>query len=43
MNYKRINVEVDQDDHKKAKIKLAVLGKTIAEWIREELRKFINT
>ena len=39
---KRINVEVDADVHRKAKSKLAILGKTIAEWIREKLKELVD-
>lgn len=33
---------VDEEDHRKAKSKLAIMGKTIAEWIRDELKRFIK-
>lgn len=42
MAKKSIRFEIDEELHRKAKIKSAVTGQTIADFLREKLRKWVN-
>ena len=42
MAKKSIRVEVDEELHQRLKIKSAVTGKPITEFIRERLRHWVN-
>ncbi len=42
MDYKRVNVLLSEDLHRKAKVKAAVTGKPMAEVMREALRKWVE-
>lgn len=43
MTQKRLVVYIDEDDHKKLKSKLALLGKDISSWIREIIKLFLRS
>jgi len=43
MKQKRLVVYIDEEDHKKLKSKLALLGKDISSWIREVIRLFLKS
>lgn len=39
---KRVNVYIDEKDHKKVKAELASRGMTLSEWLRQQVAKFIK-
>ncbi len=39
---KRVNVYIDEKDHKKIKAELASRGLTLSEWLRVQIAKFIK-
>ncbi len=42
MKKKRININIDKEEHRQFKAKLASLGMSITEWILHQIKKFIN-
>ena len=42
-NMKRLVVYIPEEDHKKLKAKLALMGNTITNWIRVSIKKFLKS
>lgn len=42
MKQKRVVVYIPEDDYRKLRAKLILLGKTVSQWVRELVKEFID-
>lgn len=42
MNQKRVVIYMNEDEHKKVKSKLALMGLSVSEWFRRLVKEFVD-